>query len=94
MRGMPVSISVPTAPNSKPKKTIAPAFVRLPEEMTIDIVNPKTISEKYSTGPKSSAACASNGPRKETAAVATVPAKNDDKAAVARAAPARPRRAI
>ena len=52
------------------------------------------MSEKYSAGPNSSAMAASGGAAITISSVATQPAKNDPRAAMPSAGPARPRRAI
>ena len=59
-----------------------------------EATRPRTISEKYSAGPNSSATVASGGAKSARIIVATVPAKNEPSAAVARAWPARPFLAI
>ena len=60
----------------------------------MDATKPSSISEKYSAALNVSASCASGGAKNMMSKVATVPAKNDPSAAVARARPAFPCRAI
>jgi hypothetical protein len=55
---------------------------------------PRSVSPKYSAGPNSSAALATSGAKSWRATTLIVPATNDPMAATARAAPARPFRAI
>ena len=65
-----------------------------PEARATEATRPSTISEKYSAGPNSSATLASGGANRARITVATVPAKNEPRAAVASAWPARPCLAI
>ena len=65
-----------------------------PEARATEVTRPRTMSEKYSAGPNCSATSASGGANRATMKVATEPAKNEPKAAVARACPARPCLAI
>ena len=58
------------------------------------MTRPSTTREKYSAGPNSSATATSGGANRATMTVATVPAKNEPRAAVASAGPARPCLAI
>ena len=93
-RAMPEFTSVPTNPSNKPSTIIAIAFSTEPCASTTAAMRPKVISEKYSAGPNLKAICASGGAATANKIVATVPAKKDPNAAVARAGPARPCRAI
>ena len=61
---------------------------------TAAATSPISISEKYSGDPNFSANSASGGANSAISSVPTVPAKNEAKAAIARAGPARPCRAI
>ena len=60
----------------------------------MEAMRPSTIREKYSAGPNFSAMLASGGAKKMMTNVAIVPAMNEPIAAVARARPALPWRAI
>ena len=84
-RGVPVSMSVPTRPRTRPSTTIAIALISEPEARATEATRPRTISEKYSVGPNSSARLASGGAAIASSTVATVPAKNEPSAAVASA---------
>ncbi|MNE18307.1 hypothetical protein D3C80_1113380 [compost metagenome] len=81
-------------PSSRPKTIMAKAFSSEPLASATEATRPRTISEKYSAGPKLSAIAASGGAATASRMVATVPAKKEPRAAVASAAPARPLRAI
>ncbi len=87
-------MSVPTTPSSRPSTTIASALTIEPWASAIDDTSPTIISEKYSAAPNSSAMAVSGGANSATRKVDTVPAKKEPMAAIARAAPARPLRAI
>src|SRR5690606_10944986 len=65
-----------------------------PEASTTAPIRPSTMSEKYSAGPNLKATSARGGAKPAIMMVATQPAKNDPRAAMASAAPARPLRAI
>jgi len=65
-----------------------------PDASTTAPTRPSTMSEKYSAGPNLKATSASGGAKAASSSVATQPAKNEPRAAMARAAPARPLRAI
>ena len=65
-----------------------------PWASTTEATSPRTMSEKKSAGPNWSAISERGGANRASSTVATVPAKNEPIAAVARATPARPRRAI
>ncbi len=58
------------------------------------IVSPRTIKEKYSGGPNWMASLARGGDRKTRIKTPSVPAMKEPKAAMPRAGPARPFRAI
>ena len=94
MRPAPVSRSEPTIDISSPVTTIATALTTDPFASTTAKIRPSTISEKYSAGPNSRARPVSGAPSAATSTVATQPAKNEPRAAMASAAPARPLRAI
>ena len=87
-------MSWPTMPSRRPSTIIASALRIEPWASAIEASRPSTISEKYSGAPKFSAARASGGAASARTKVATVPAKNEPRAAVASAGPARPWRAI
>ena len=65
-----------------------------PEASATEVTRPSTMSEKYSAGPNCSATLASGGANRARMKVATEPAKNEPRAAVASACPARPCLAI
>src|SRR3546814_18866965 len=81
-------------PSSRPSKIMQMALGREPEASTTAPIRPKTISEKYSAGPNLKATSARGGAKPANKIVAKQPAKNEPMAAMARAAPARPLRAI
>ena len=93
-RAIPEFTSVPTSPSNNPSRIIAIALITEPCASTTAAIKPKVISEKYSAGPNLNASCASGGAAAANKNVATVPAKNEPNAAVAKAGPARPCRAI
>jgi hypothetical protein len=93
-RSAPELMSVPTSPRISPSTVIATALRSEPCERTTAPASPSTMSEKYSAGPKVIASSPSQGPAAARTRVDTVPAKNEAIAAMARAAPARPCRAI
>ena len=93
-RDAPVYMSCPTSPRMTPTTIIASALTTDPEAMATEATSPRSISEKYSAGPKLSATPDSSGPIVAMISVATEPAKNDPSAAVASALPACPCRAI
>ena len=80
--------------NRMPTRIIATALSTEPWARTTAKASPMTIRAKYSAGPKISARRVSGAPRAAISRVATVPAKNEAIAAVPRAMPARPCRAI
>ena len=65
-----------------------------PRASTTAKTRPISMSEKYSAGPKTRASRVSGTARAAMRRVATVPAKNEPRAAMPRATPARPWRAI
>jgi hypothetical protein len=73
---------------------IAMAFTMEPDASTTAPIRPSTISEKYSAGPNLKASSVSGGANAAITMVPTQPAKKEPKPAAARAAPARPLRAI
>ena len=73
---------------------MARALTVEPLASAMEAIRPSTTSEKYSAGPNARAASASGGAKSASTTVATVPAKNEPSAAVAKASPARPWRAI
>ncbi|MNG00883.1 hypothetical protein D3C84_838390 [compost metagenome] len=77
----------PIPRDAKPRNIDAPS--------TADtVVNDSTRIAKYSAGPNFSASFATMGANKVSRTVATVPATKDPMAAVAKAGPARPLRAM
>ncbi len=93
-RATPEFTSVPIIPSSSPSTTMASALRNDPCASTTAAIRPSTISAKYSAGPNLNAISESGGANAASRKVATVPAKNDPKAAIASAGPARPLRAI
>ena len=91
---MPEFTSVPTMPSSRPMRIMPSACRSEPWASTIEAISPSTMSEKYSAGPNLSATSASGGENSAITMVDTVPAKNEAMAAVAKARPAWPWRAI
>ena len=93
-RSAPVSRSVPIVDRSSPSRIIASAFGTDPRASTTANASPRTISEKYSADPKSSASFTSGAASAAITIVATHPAKKEPIAAMPSATPARPCRAI
>ena len=93
-RGCPVCRSTPTMPSSRPKASASmPRSSELPS--TADTAtSDSTMRLKYSAGPNFSAASTTQGAKKVRARVPMVPATKLPIAAVAKAWPARPFRAI
>ena len=93
-RGTPVSGSMPIRPSSSPKSRLAKPLSGDSPSTADTATNARTVSAKYSAGPKRRAASTMIGAETVSATVASVPATNDPIAAVASAAPPRPARAI
>jgi hypothetical protein len=93
-RGVAVMGSRPTVPRKRPSSAIAAAFSRDPLASHVTIVKPMSSSAKISGGPKPSARRASGGASSMIPSTLSEPAMNEPKAAMPRAAPARPWRAI
>src|SRR5216684_2929622 len=93
-RSAPVSRSVPIVDRSSPSRIIASAFGTEPRASTTAKARPRTISEKYSAGPKSRASFTSGAASAAMTIVETHPAKKEPIAAMPSATPARPCRAI
>ena len=83
-------MSVPTRPMMSPRLMAAIALSILPCASTADAIKPINISEKYSGASNLRAIRETVGPARAMIIVQTVPAKNDARAAIARAGPARP----
>ncbi len=94
MRPAPVSRSEPTIDSSRPVSTIAIDLSTEPFASTTANIRPSSISAKYSAGPNSKASEVKGAPSAATSTVATQPAKNEPIAAIDKAGPARPWRAI
>ena len=93
-RGWPVCRSMPMSPRKMPKtRLVSPRTAELPSTAET-VTKASTISEKYSAGPNLSAKSTTTGARKVSPTSRCVPATKEPIAAVASAAPARPRRAI
>ena len=90
----PVLPSVPTRPISRPRTIIAIALTTEPCASTTAAMSPSTISEKYSGAPNDWPTLARGGANTAISKVDTQPAKKEPNAATAKAAPARPCRAI
>src|SRR6478752_7359370 len=73
---------------------MASALTIDPCASAIEETRPTIINEKYSAAPNFRAISVRGGAKTATRKVETVPAKNEPRAAIARAAPARPLRAI
>jgi hypothetical protein len=86
--------SVLICASNRPRMIIEIALRSDPEARTTAPIRPSTISEKYSAGPNLKASSVSGGANAAMMIVPIEPAKNEPRAAVARAAPARPWRAI
>ena len=89
-RSAPELTSVPIMPSIRPSATIANALITEPLASTTAAIRPTTISAKYSVAPKWNATSASIGAKAAIRKVATQPAKNEPRAAMLSAAPARP----
>ncbi len=89
-----VNTSVPTSPSNSPVTAIASSFSGAPCDSTTTRMMPSSVSEKYSGAPKRSAIWLNAGEATAITRVAIVPATNEPIAAMERAAPALPRRAI
>ena len=70
------------------------ALISEPLASTTAKIRPSTIKEKYSAGPNFNAMAVSGAPKAATRMVAMQPAMKEPTAAMARAGPARPCRAI
>ena len=92
-RVLPTCGSTPMVAIIRPTSPIISPFTS-PPPTSDSAVSPTSTSEKYSGGPKYSAAAASGGASSISPSVPTVPAKNEPIAAMPSAAPARPLRAI
>ena len=86
--------SIPTLPSASPSPTIRSDFTSDPPLSRERAARPKTVSAKYSGGPKRSATSAKSVAKRMSPSTPSVPATNEPTADTARAAPARPRRAI
>ena len=93
-RASPLSGSMPTSPSASPKNRLARPFSIESPSTAVTATKARTVSAKYSAGPKPSATSTISGAARVSAIVASVPATNEPIAAVASAAPARPSRAI
>jgi hypothetical protein len=93
-RSRPLTTSIPTAATRKPSATNSTPFSGEPEIMNSVQTKPSTINPKFSGGPKRIATTAMSGAKKVITTTPIVPAMNDPVAAMPRAAPARPWRAI
>jgi hypothetical protein len=93
-RASPLNPSMPTNPSARPmKRLVSPARSDGPSSAHT-ITNASTMRAKYSAGPNTSARRTSAGAASDSANVESVPATNDPMAAVERAAPPRPDRAM
>ena len=94
MRCAPVWLSMPITQSASPSRSEVKPRVRDVPITAEMVVKARTISAKYSVGPKVKASSAKVGARKVRSTVPIVPATNDPIAAVASAAAPRPFRAI
>ena len=93
-RGLPEMLSIPIVAKLTPKKAMMKDF-RLELPLKFErTTNPIMAREKYSGGPKASATSAKGGAKKFRPTTEKVPATKEPIAAMARAAPARPFKAI
>ena len=93
-RACPVCTSMPIVPRARPISAAATPFAGDGPPRPASAASASTIRAAYSAGPKVSATSTSAGAAVISMAVAKVPATNDPMAAVASAAPARPRRVM
>ena len=85
---------MPTVPSARPIATMTKAWSTEPPERRESSRSPPRAIAKYSGGPKRTARSASQPAANMMPTTPTVPATNEATAAIARAAPARPRRVI
>ena len=93
-RGWAVMGSMPTLPMMIPKQAIIRDLIMDPPAKKTRTVRPRTITAKYSGGPKRRAIEANGGARQASPRSPRVPAMKDPNADMPRATPARPLRAI
>ncbi len=93
-RGMPVMVSSPIVPRMIPTPAVIRALAMDFWARYVSTTKPRIIREKYSGGPKRKATETRGGARSIRPMTPKVPAIKDPKAAMPRAGPARPCRAI
>ncbi len=93
-RGNPLMRSSPTHPSRMPTSPIMMAFNTDPCARYVTMIRPVHMRAKYSGGPSLSAAWARGMATSMRPILAIVPAMKDPQAAIPRAGPARPWRAI
>lgn len=89
-RAFPVTGSRPIVPIMIPVTALMRDFRRDPPVTLLRAIEPKTMSEKNSGGPKERAASASYGAKNTSPNTPIVPAMKDPMAEIARAGPALP----
>ena len=89
-RASPVTGSRPIVPTIRPTSAIISDLTSEPPVTLLRTINPNTMSEKYSAGPKTSAARARGGAHKTSPKIPIVPATKDPMAQIASAGPALP----
>ena len=93
-RYCPLMASIPTPPRVNPTAAIIRALSMEPLLKKVRTMIPTIIRAKYSGGPNLRATRAKGGPTSVRAMTENVPAINEPKAAIPRAGPALPLRAI
>src|SRR3546814_545084 len=73
-----------------PRTAMAIAFTTGPEDIADDAIRPRTIMEKYSTGPNCKAKLTMIGEKRIRRMIPTLPPKKDARTFVIKAMPARP----
>jgi hypothetical protein len=87
-------MSIPISPRKRPKAAIIRALGMDPPARKVRMIRPRSMRLKYSGGPNCRAASAKGGARNINPMMDRVPAMKDPKAAIPRAGPALPLRAI
>ena len=93
-RCLPVVMSMPIVPTKRPKTAMIKALSMEPCARKVRTVSPRHMRAKYSGAPKVSAASTRGGAKKERPRTPMVPAIKELKAAIPKAGPALPCRAI
>jgi hypothetical protein len=93
-RGTPVSLSSPTVANASPSAIMAAVFAREPPDTAVMTASASKISTTCTDGPMAIITLASGGVMNIRPSMETVPPTKLPSAAIIRAGPARPLRAI